>query len=164
MEQLPKNLDRKGQGLEKPPISGVALRDLVPVPEDERRTALTASMLYVLLHLAAGEIIAYSPVGSPGYALRVAKNPERAEETAGEVRLFPANSYWSITRLLRGGLIEEYPEEYGEPPEDPVLKEKRPDFEDRRRYYRLTDLGQQVAAKEAQRLKGILEKVSNVST
>jgi DNA-binding PadR family transcriptional regulator len=68
-----------------------------------------------------------------------------AERTDGGVRLSPSSLYSSIRRLLEQGLIEELAE--------------RPDPEnddERRRYYRLTELGRQVAMAEARRLQQLL--------
>jgi DNA-binding PadR family transcriptional regulator len=68
-----------------------------------------------------------------------------AERTDGALRLSPSSLYASIKRLLEQGLIEELDE--------------RPDPEhddERRRYYRLTRLGRQVAMAEARRLDRLL--------
>ncbi len=68
-----------------------------------------------------------------------------AERTGGTLRFSPSSLYTSIRRLLEQGLIEELAE--------------RPDPEhddERRRYYRLTALGRQVAMAEARRLDRLL--------
>jgi DNA-binding PadR family transcriptional regulator len=68
-----------------------------------------------------------------------------AERTDGALRLSPSSLYASIKRLLGQGLIEELAE--------------RPDPEhddERRRYYRLSRLGRQVAMAEARRLARLL--------
>ena len=68
-----------------------------------------------------------------------------AERTGGVLRLSPSSLYASIRRLLEQGLIEELAE--------------RPDPEhddERRRYYRLSRLGRQVATAEARRLERLL--------
>jgi DNA-binding PadR family transcriptional regulator len=68
-----------------------------------------------------------------------------AERTDGALRLSPSSLYASIKRLLEQGLIEELAE--------------RPDprhDDERRRYYRLTRLGRQVAMAEARRLERLL--------
>jgi DNA-binding PadR family transcriptional regulator len=67
------------------------------------------------------------------------------ERTDGALRLSPSSLYASIRRLLEQGLIEELAE--------------RPDPEhddERRRYYRLTQLGSAVAAAEARRLERLV--------
>ena len=68
-----------------------------------------------------------------------------AERTNGTLWLSPSSLYASIKRLLEQGLIEELAE--------------RPDPEhddERRRYYRLTRLGRDVAKAEARRLEKLL--------
>ena len=64
-----------------------------------------------------------------------------ALRTAGEVRMGPGTLYGLIKRMLADGWIEELDER-----PDPALDDER------RRYYRLTDLGQRVASAEAERL------------
>jgi DNA-binding PadR family transcriptional regulator len=67
------------------------------------------------------------------------------ERTDGKVRLWPATLYGSLKRLIEEGLIVES----GERP--------APEFDDaRRRYYRLTPLGQRVLDLESQRLKDLV--------
>ena len=68
-----------------------------------------------------------------------------AARTYGKIRLSPSTLYGSIKRLLKDGLIVEL--------------EERPDPEhddERRRYYRLTKLGRNVAMAEAARLARLL--------
>ncbi len=66
---------------------------------------------------------------------------EIEERSGGEVRLGPGTLYGALKRLREGGLIEESDER-------PV-----PDLDDeRRRYYRLTDLGAKALAAEVGRL------------
>ena len=67
------------------------------------------------------------------------------DRTGGKLRFSPSSLYASIRRLLEQGLIEELAE--------------RPDPEhddERRRYYRLTPLGRDVAKAEARRLERLL--------
>lgn len=69
-----------------------------------------------------------------------------AAESEGRVRLDPANLYRSLKRLMKDGLVAE--------------SEKRPasDLDDeRRRYYALTDLGNQVVVAEATRLSKLAD-------
>jgi DNA-binding PadR family transcriptional regulator len=68
-----------------------------------------------------------------------------AERTEGTLRLSPSSLYASIRRLLEQGLIEELAER-----PDPAHDDER------RRYYRLTSLGRQVAMAEARRLDRLL--------
>jgi DNA-binding PadR family transcriptional regulator len=68
-----------------------------------------------------------------------------AERTNGAVRLSPSSLYAAIKRLLEQGLIEELAER-----PDPAHDDER------RRYYRLTKPGRQVAMAEARRLEQVL--------
>jgi DNA-binding PadR family transcriptional regulator len=68
-----------------------------------------------------------------------------AARTNGQTRLNPSSLYTAIRRMLDDGLIEELDE--------------RPDPEhddQRRRYYRLTRFGREVAVAEARRLEHLL--------
>lgn len=67
------------------------------------------------------------------------------DRTNGKLRLSPSSLYASIRRLLEQELIEEL----GERP-DPAHDDER------RRYYRLTRLGRDVAKAEARRLERLL--------
>jgi len=77
-----------------------------------------------------------------GYAIM----QDVAERTGGELTLSPGTLYRSIQRMLEQGLISE-------------LRERpAPELDDeRRRYYRLTPFGRQVARAEARRLTQMLK-------
>ena len=95
---------------------------------------LTPVAFEILLALAEGE--------QHGYA--VILDVER--RTAGAIRLHAGSLYRALNRLLESGLIDELDE--------------RPDPEhddERRRYYRLTAKGRQVAKAEARRLAGLVD-------
>ncbi|HUF77863.1 MAG TPA: PadR family transcriptional regulator, partial [Thermoanaerobaculia bacterium] len=62
--------------------------------------------------------------------------------TGGRVAMGPGTLYGTIKRLLAAGLIQESEER-----PDPQLDDQR------RRYYRLTELGRRIAAAEAARLE-----------
>lgn len=94
---------------------------------------VTPAMFHVLLALADGE--------KHGYAIL----KEVAQRTGGKVRLSAGTLYGIIHRLLAEGLVVESDER-----PDPALDDER------RRYYRLTDFGRQVAVAEAERLEEIL--------
>ncbi|MBM2848509.1 MAG: PadR family transcriptional regulator [Anaerolineales bacterium] len=66
-------------------------------------------------------------------------------ETEGKMRLGPGTLYGTIKRMLADGWIEESDER-----PDPELDDER------RRYYRLTDLGQRLARVEAERLASLV--------
>jgi DNA-binding PadR family transcriptional regulator len=88
---------------------------------------LSPAMFHILLALADRE--------QHGYGIM------QEVEGQGGMRLGPGTLYGSIKRMLAGGLIEE--------------SDERPDPEmddERRRYYRLTDLGQRVVSAEVDRL------------
>ncbi len=99
----------------------------------ERLLPLSPVTFYILLALADRE--------RHGYAIM----QEVARNGGDQVRLGPGTLYTSLKRLLESGLIAES----GDRP-DPALDDER------RRYYRLTDWGRQVAAAEARRLSDLL--------
>jgi DNA-binding PadR family transcriptional regulator len=94
---------------------------------------LTPVAFHLLLALADGE--------KHGYAIMQAV----ALRTRGEVRMGPGTLYGLIKRMLADGWIEELDER-----PDPALDDER------RRYYRLTGLGQRVAVAEAERLERLV--------
>ncbi|MCI0399598.1 MAG: PadR family transcriptional regulator [Chloroflexi bacterium] len=94
---------------------------------------LTPAVFNILLALAGGE--------KHGYGIM----QEITTQAGGRLRLGPGTLYGSIKRLLEDGLIEE--------------SDERPDpahDDERRRYYRLTEFGQRVAAAEAARLEELV--------
>jgi DNA-binding PadR family transcriptional regulator len=91
---------------------------------------MTPAVFNILLALADGE--------KHGYAIML----EVEENTGGEVKMGPGTLYGSIKRMLASGLIEETDER-----PDPELDDQR------RRYYRLTGLGQRALRLEAERLQ-----------
>jgi DNA-binding PadR family transcriptional regulator len=100
---------------------------------DEGYGALTAAMFHVLLALAGEDL--------HGYAIL----KEVELRTGGKVRLSSGTLYGIIKRLLADGLISERRSKPGDPSED-----------ERRRYYRLTSQGREVASAEARRMDEIL--------
>ena len=94
---------------------------------------LKSNWFQILLSLAGGE--------QHGYGIM----QDVLERSGGKVRLWPATLYGSLKRLIKNGLIVES----GERP--------APEFDDaRRRYYKLTPLGQRVLDHESQRLKDLV--------
>ena len=94
---------------------------------------LTLAAFHMLLELADGE--------RHGYALKRAI----AQRTGGRLKLGSGALYGSIDKLLSLGLIEE--------------SEERPDphlDDERRRYYRITNLGRRTAEAEARRLRDLV--------
>ena len=90
---------------------------------------LTPAAFQILLALSGGE--------RHGYAIM----REVEASTQGQLHIGPGTLYRSIKQMLAQGLIVETEER-----PDPALDDER------RRYYRLTDFGQRVAAAEARRL------------
>ena len=95
---------------------------------------LTPAMFHILLALADKE--------RHGYDI-MREIDERSER---KVRLGPGTLYGSIKRMLSDGLVEELDER-----PDPELDDER------RRYYRLSDLGRRVAVAEAERLERLVK-------
>lgn len=101
--------------------------------DPEAMLPLTPAVFHILLALADGERHGYSIM------------QEIAAHTQGKLRIGPTTLYRSIKNMLTNGLI--------------VETEERPDPElddERRRYYRLTSFGQQVALAELQRLESAI--------
>src|SRR5438552_12311796 len=102
--------------------------------ESEPSQPLTPAMFHVLLALAGDDL--------HGYAIL----KEVALRTAGEVQLSTGTLYGIIKRLLNDGLISEL-----------RARPAAANDDERRRYYRLTPKGRDVAATEALRLAKIVE-------
>jgi DNA-binding PadR family transcriptional regulator len=95
---------------------------------------LSSAAFEVLLTLAAGE--------QHGYRIM----RDVAERSNGAVTLYPGTLYRTLSRLLETGLIAETGDRAVEAFDD-----------QRRRYYRLTPLGLEVARAEARRLDAQLQ-------
>jgi DNA-binding PadR family transcriptional regulator len=94
---------------------------------------LTPAMFHVLLALAGDDL--------HGYAIL----KEVELQTGGKVRLSTGTLYGIIKRLLADGLVSELRTRPAETNDD-----------ERRRYYRLTTKGRQVAVAEAERMDEVL--------
>lgn len=99
---------------------------------------LSPAVFHILLCLGAGE--------RHGYALK----REIAKRTNGKLKLGPGVLYGSIGKMLELGLIEESAER-----PDPHLDDER------RRYYRITSFGRQVARAEATRMRELAEMAAS---
>jgi DNA-binding PadR family transcriptional regulator len=95
---------------------------------------LAPASFHILLALAQEDL--------HGYAVM----QEVEARTRGEIRLSAGTLYRTIHRLLEQGLVVELRERPA-PEED----------DERRRYYRLTRLGRDVARAEATRLRGLVD-------
>jgi DNA-binding PadR family transcriptional regulator len=96
---------------------------------------MTPAMFHVLIALADGE--------KHGYAIL----KEVARRTEDQVRLSAGTLYGNLARLESAGLI--------------VESDERPAIgldDERRRYYRLTDFGREVAIAEAERMDAALSQ------
>jgi DNA-binding PadR family transcriptional regulator len=115
------------------------MTDILQTPEE--LIPLTPAVFNILLALADREKHGY------GIMLEVEAN------TNGQVLMGPGTLYGSIKRMLKAGLIEE--------------SDERADLEmddQRRKYYRLTDLGRRTLHMEAERLASqvMIAKAKNV--
>jgi DNA-binding PadR family transcriptional regulator len=107
---------------------------MVKKRDTESFLPLTPAMFHILVALADGE--------KHGYAIL----KEVARRTEDKVRLSAGTLYGNLARLESAGLIAE--------------SNRRPEFaldDERRRYYRLTDLGREVAVAEAERMEEAIE-------
>jgi DNA-binding PadR family transcriptional regulator len=102
-------------------------------PDPDGQLPLTPAVFHILLALADQD--------RHGYAIIL----DIAERTGGAMRLGTGTLYTAISRLLEQGLIEE-------PDERPAADED----DERRRYYRLTPFGRDVANAEARRLSALV--------
>ena len=102
--------------------------------QPETLLPLTPAVFHVLLALADGE--------RHGYAIM----REATASSGGHLKFGPGTLYGTIKRLLQSRLIEESDER-----PDPELDDER------RRYYRLSALGQRVLKAEASRYAEMVE-------
>jgi len=101
--------------------------------DPESLLPLPQAAFHILVALAQGD--------RHGYAIM----QDVAAGTGGNLKLNPGTLYTTIRRLLEQGLVIEL-DERPDPEED----------DERRRYYRLSDLGREVAKAEAARLRQTL--------
>jgi len=104
-----------------------------PDTDPNRQLPLTPAVFHVLLALAGGE--------RHGYAIM----QEVAASTDGQIKMGPGTRYGTVKRLLESRLIEE-----SDARPDPALDDER------RRYYRLSAVGEQVVRAEARRYAEIV--------
>jgi DNA-binding PadR family transcriptional regulator len=106
-----------------------------PSNESDQRLPLPPAVFQILVALADQD--------RHGYAIM----QDVAARTNGRMKLSPGTLYGSIKRMLDDGLIVELDER------------PHPDHDDeRRRYYRLTRFGREVAQAEADRLATLLRQ------
>lgn len=100
---------------------------------DAEHTPLKTAWFHILLALADG--------AQHGFGIREAVEAQ----TSGAVKLWPATLYGSIRDLVDRGALE------------PLEGEDDPDDDQRRRYYRLTELGRDLLQAEADRLQTLVD-------
>ena len=115
-------------------VTSTAKRGSQLPAEDDTTAALTPAVFHILLALSDGH--------SHGYGIM----QDVEAFTGGEIRLGPGTLYRSIQRMLVDGLIEEL---------EIALHDESDD--DRRRHYRLTKKGLEIAQREARRLVDLIE-------
>jgi DNA-binding PadR family transcriptional regulator len=108
------------------------------VEEPQSFLPLPTATLHILVALTSGEKHGYAIMG------------EVEALSDGAVRMGPGTLYGSIKRLLADGLIEESEER-----PDPELDDQR------RRYYKLTGLGERVCTAELQRLEALIRRAGS---
>ncbi len=101
-------------------------------PKPREYLPLPVAQFHILAALSAGEL--------HGYAIM--QSVEASSD--GVVKIGPATLYGTLKRLVDGGLAEE------------VVKPDGENDDPRRRYYRLTGLGERVWAAEADRLTSLV--------
>jgi DNA-binding PadR family transcriptional regulator len=106
--------------------------------DPSRFLPLPTATLHILLVLRDGE--------KHGYAIM--RQVDKMSD--GTVKMGPGTLYGSIKRMLADGLIEESAER-----PDPDLDDQR------RRYYRLTGLGEWVCDAEVARLRALIDRASH---
>ncbi len=104
--------------------------DVSKAPPPESHLPLSVPVNQILLSLAGGDQHGYSII------------QDIRERTSGDVELTASTLYGALSRMLEDQLIDEV--------EDP--KPKPEDWDARRRYYRVTEYGREVARAEARRL------------
>jgi DNA-binding PadR family transcriptional regulator len=106
----------------------------------DRFLPLPIATLHILVALGAGELHGYAIMGAV------------EDISDGVVRLGPGTLYGAIKRMSADGLIEETDER-----PDPAIDDQR------RRYYRLTGLGERVRAAELHRLDVLVRRAGSTT-
>jgi DNA-binding PadR family transcriptional regulator len=110
-------------------VSSVSSSGFTPDPQSF--LPLPQAQFHVLVALTAGDLHGYAIMGAV------------EESSGGVVAMGPATLYGTLKKLVQRGLVEE--------------SDHRPAVDDeRRRYYRLTGLGQSVCRAEADRLADLV--------
>ena len=107
-------------------------------PTPESLLPLSVPVFQILLSLAEGDRHGYGIIG------------DIRDRTESDVVLSTSTLYGAIKRMMRDGLVER-----SEVTPDPDTDDER------RRYYRITEFGHEVAAYEARRISRLAEIVRN---
>ena len=105
-------------------------------PNPDALLPLSTPVLQVLLTLSERDLHGYGIIG------------DIAERTGGDVHLSTSTLYGAIKRMMRDGLVGE-----SDFQADSVADDQR------RRYYRITDLGRSVLQAEAHRIQRLAQMV-----
>jgi DNA-binding PadR family transcriptional regulator len=95
------------------------------------------SLTYVEFNI----LLALAKSDMHGYAIM----QDAAERTDGAVKLEPGNLYRALQRMQRNGWVE------------PAERKPGDEAGERRRFYRLTESGRQVAAQETARMEALVQ-------
>jgi DNA-binding PadR family transcriptional regulator len=106
-----------------------------------KETDLSAAQFLPLPQAMFHILVALAEKDRHGYAIM----QDVAARTGGKLKLSPGTLYGSIKKMLADGMIQEIEPRLGAVSDD-----------ERRRYYRLTKFGRQVAAAEAERISAML--------
>lgn len=106
--------------------------------KDDRPAPLSPAVLHILVALLEGEKHGYAIMG------------DVESLSDGAVRMGPATLYGALKRMLADGLIEETAER-----PDPSLDDQR------RRYYRLTAVGEKATHNELARLEALVRRAGS---
>ena len=105
-------------------------------PQPEQLLPLQPAVFHILVALADRDRHGYSIL------------QDVATRTGGRIRMSPGTLYGSIKRMLEQGLIEELDES----------PDAETSSDERRRYYRVTGFGRDVARAEAARFESLLKQ------
>lgn len=111
------------------------LSSVDPAPDPSPFVPLAPASLHIVLSLNRGERHGYAIMG------------DVEELSDGVIKMGPGTLYGTIKKLVGQGLIEQSDER-----PDPALDDER------RKYYRLTSLGQAVCSAEIQRLANLVDR------
>jgi DNA-binding PadR family transcriptional regulator len=122
-------------------ITKLSISKCVIVRNMSKETDLSAAQFLPLPQAMFHILVTLAEKDQHGYAIM----QDVAARTGGKLKLSPGTLYGSIKKMLADGMIQEIEPRLGAVSDD-----------ERRRYYRLTKFGRQVAAAEAERISAML--------